>query len=192
MSLQEKIIDYQQHKEDIEHWTLLKGDFRYERIISFMEGKGIACTWSNITNYIKYDKRILINSFRYLTFLEEFYKSILNRETNIPVGNIIRMEFRDTLEEYLKLENMINYDEMALDILASKKEAIIEFRNSVCHNKILLDRKFDGETLVQLLNVLLKVLPKSSRKGFAHDINGCSKGLVESLYHIQLEYNESN
>lgn len=31
----------------------------------------------NITNYMKYDKRILYNSFKYIVVLEELFKSMI-------------------------------------------------------------------------------------------------------------------
>ena len=66
MSIENQIVDYKDNIEDIEHWVTLKGEFRYETIIAFLKEKGIECTWKNVTNYIKYDKRILVNSFKYL------------------------------------------------------------------------------------------------------------------------------
>ena len=74
MKLENEIIDYDENKKDILHWTKLKGEYRYFSIIEFLKGKNIKCTWNNVTNYIKYDKRILINSFKYIVFIEKLYK----------------------------------------------------------------------------------------------------------------------
>ena len=192
MLLEDTIIDYKENKDDIEHWTLLKGDYRYERIISFMNNKNIPCTWKNVTNYIKYDKRILINSFKYLVFLEEFYKSVISRKTKRKVKDIIFMDFRNALDEYLSLEDKLNFDEMDLSILDKEKETVIQFRNSICHNKILLDRKYNNKDLEETLNIVIKILPKTYRDGFIKDINECAKRLVEKLYHIELDFKINN
>ena len=190
MSLQNEIIDYKDNIDDIEHWTLLKGNYRYERIIAFMQSKKIPCTWENVTNYIKYDKRILINSFKYLVFLEEFYKSVLSRMLSLPENKIINAGFTDTLNQFSLLDDKVNFENMDLDLLSTENLTVVQFRNSVCHNKILLDRKYNEKDLEQTLFIILRVLPESYRKGFAKDINGCSKGLVDSLYHIELEYED--
>ena len=52
MSLENEIIDYCKNKNEIEHWVLLKGEYRYKRIITFLIENNIECTWENITYYI--------------------------------------------------------------------------------------------------------------------------------------------
>ena len=89
--LEEKIIDYKEHEEEILHWVNLKGEYRYLTIIEFLKKKNIECTWNNVTYYIKYDKRILINSFKYIVFLEELYKSFIKKHKTINQGNLIRI-----------------------------------------------------------------------------------------------------
>ena len=83
MFLEEMVVDYTENKEDIKHWTTLKGEYRYERIINFMKKNNIPCTWKNVTNYVKYDKRLLINIFKYIVFIEEFYKSMIYKNKKI-------------------------------------------------------------------------------------------------------------
>ena len=41
MKLENEIIDYYENKEDILHWTKLKGEYRYFSIIEFLKGKNI-------------------------------------------------------------------------------------------------------------------------------------------------------
>ena len=77
MSLEEEIIDYKENIEDIIHWTTIKGEYRYCSIIEFLKSKGIKCTWKTVTNYMRYDKRILVNSFKYIVLLEEVFKSFI-------------------------------------------------------------------------------------------------------------------
>lgn len=91
--LEEKIIDYKEYVQEILHWVNLKGEYRYLTIIEFLKKKNIECTWNNVTYYIKYDKRILINSFKYIVFLEELYKSFIKKHKIINQGNLLRFEF---------------------------------------------------------------------------------------------------
>lgn len=187
MSIREKIVDYEEKKEDIEHWFMLKGEFRYERIIKFMLGKSIPCTWENVTNYIKYDKRILINSFKYIVFLEEFYKSMISKNKKYDEERLIAMDFKVALQKYLSIGEKAKYDEMNLKVLKEKMDLINDFRNSVAHNKILLDRTFFGNDLEESLNIIIEILPKSYRSGFKKDINNCNRGMTDGLWHIILK-----
>ena len=137
--LEERIIDYKQHEQEILHWINLKGEYRYLAIIEFLKNKNIECNWNNVTYYIKYDKRILINSFKYIVFLEELYKSFIKKYKLINQGELLRFEFGRALDEYLSIGEEANYDDIDLQLLLKEKKTINEFRNSVVHNKILLN-----------------------------------------------------
>lgn len=184
MQFENVIIDYNKNKEDIEHWFFLKGELRYEKIISFLKEKNIECTWINVTYYIKYDKRILINSFKYLVFLEEFFKSVIYSENKD--AKVMNLEFRKTLDQYLSLDNKCAFDNMNIELLSSKKESLITFRNCVVHNKVLLNRTFKGVNLEEILKIVLEILPHSYREGYIKDINSCAKGITDNLWHIKL------
>lgn len=188
--LEKEIINYKENKEEILHWVLLKGEYRYNAIIEFLKRKKIERTWENITYYIKYDKRILINSFKYLAFLEELYKSFIKENKTINQKKLLRLEFSESLDEYLSIGNDANYDGIDLQLLNKEKKTITEFRNSVVHNKILLIHSYNGKSLEEVLNIFVKILPKSYRKGYIKDINCCSKGIVENLWNIRINEGE--
>ena len=109
---------------------------------------------------------------------------------SVPENKIINAGFTDTLNHFSLLDDKVNFENMDLDLLNTENLTIVQFRNSVCHNKILLDMKYNKKDLEKTLFIILRVLPESYRKGFAKDINGCSKGLVDNLYHIELEYED--
>ena len=178
--LEEKIIDYKEHEQEILHWVNLKGEYRYLTIIEFLKKK-------NVTYYIKYDKRILINSFKYIVFLEELYKSLIKKHKTINQGNLLRFEFGRALEEYLSIGDAANYDDIDLQLLLKEKKTITEFRNSVVHNKILLNHLYNGKTLEEVLNIFIKILPKSYRTGYIKDMNSCSKGITDISWHIEIK-----
>lgn len=186
MSIKNQIVDYEKNKKNIEHWLLLKGEYRYKNIIKFLKEKNIECNWDNITSCIKYDKRILINSFKYIVFLEELFKSFINKYGNEKLENLLAYSFKESLVNFLKLKGCNEYDEINLQILENEKKSLNEFRNSVVHNKILLNKKFNGKNLNEIINIFSKVLPLSYRKGFINDINNCSKNLMENLLCIRI------
>ena len=74
-----------------------------------------------------------------------------------------------------------------INFLKTEKDSIIEFRNSVVHNKILLGKTFKNKTLKEVLNIFKMVLPSSYKSGFIKDINNSSKNLTENYWHIHLE-----
>jgi len=187
MSLKNEIIDYNEHINDIIHWTTLKGEYRYQIIIDFLKSKNIECNWKNITYYIKYDKRLLINSFKYIVFLEELYKSFIINNKPVNQNHLIRYEFSKALTEYLSLNEKANYEEIDLELLKNEKKTIINFRNKVVHNKILLDPKYNViKPLENIFEIFVKILPKSYRDGFIKDINGSAKGIIDKSWHIEL------
>ncbi len=186
MKIEEEIIDYEKNIKEINHWVTLKGEYRYFSIINFLKSKSIACTWENVTYYIKYDKRILINSFKYIVFLEEVFKSFVCKNSNLPSKKILRYGFIKTMQEYLSLKDVVQYDDIDLELLSKEIDAINEYRNQVVHNKIILNEKYNGKTLEEILIILKNILPKSYRKGFITDINSCSKNLCDNLWCIKL------
>ena len=186
MSLEKEIKDYDIYKEEILHWINLKGEYRYKAIIDFMKQLNIECTWENVTAYIKYDKRLLINLFKYMVFLEEFYKSYIMKFKNYKSSTVLRYSFSKTLDEYLLIEDNIEYDDMNLISLKDNKKSLIELRNSIVHNKILLNHKYGGKTISEVLNVVISILPKTYRSGYIKDINNCKKGLIDNTWSIEL------
>lgn len=184
MFLENRIIDYEDNESDILHWVQLKGEYRYHSIIDFLCQEGIECSWKNIANYIKYDKRLLINSFKYIVFLEELFKSFVIEHLEIKQSKVINYSFSTVLDKYLSIGEKANYDGIDLLTLENEKETIILFRNRVVHNKILLDRSYNKHSLEEVLQIFVKALPQSYREGFIKDINNCSKRLVDNLWHI--------
>ena len=78
-----------------------------------------------------------------------------------------------------------------VDILSTldftDNDVIIEFRNSVVHNKILLNHLYNGKTLDEVLKIFVKILPKSYRSGYIKDMNSCSKGITDVSWHIEIK-----
>ncbi len=186
MSLENEIIDYQNNKDEILHWSNLKGEYRYHSVIRFLRKNSIDCSWDNITYYIKYDKRILINAFKYIVFLEELFKSFIIQNLSIKQSVLINYKFSKALEMYLSIGEKANYDGIDLETLNKEKDTIITLRNRVVHNKILLDRIYNKHSLGEALQIFSKILPISYRTGYIKDINSCAKGIVDSLWHITL------
>lgn len=187
MSLEKEIVDYQQNIEDIQHWIILKGELRYEMIITFLKQKSIECSWKNISDYMRYDKRILLNVFKYIIVLEELYKSFVVKQKGRMNNRVWNKTFDNAYLDFLALGKKANYDNIDLKLMETERETIRQFRNGVVHNKILINRKFNKKTLEEALNIFIQILPEHYRDGFIKEINNCSKELVEQSWHIVLK-----
>lgn len=185
MALEEEIIDYCDNENDILHWVSLKGEYRYKQIIIFLKNNDIPLTWDNITYYIKYDKRLLINSFKYLVFLEELFKSYIEKYKDIKISKINTFSFAKAIEVYLTIEDVKEYF-IDFNLLKNEYKSIIQLRNRVVHNKILLGKTFSNKTLEEVLNIFKMILPSSYKSGFIKDINNSSKKLTENYWHVHL------
>lgn len=189
MSLENRIVDYKDHEADIEHWVKLKGEYRYEAIINFLKGKGIKCTWETVTDYVRYDKRLVINSIKYIIILEELYTSFVCSifETRKPE---YLKTFRIAYNEYLALGNEASYDGVDLEVMEKYNETLNDFRNKAVHNDVLICEQFEELPLEETLKCFIKILPKSYRKGFIRDINACARDLKVEKWHIELPVSE--
>ena len=187
MLIENEIVDYEKNKLDIDHWVLLKGEYRYKRIITFLKIKNIECTWKNISNYVRYDKRILINSLKYIVFLEEMYKSFVVKYKGEKNTKVLSQSFDNSYNEFLSLGDMAKYDGVDLELMKKEHKAINSFRNSVVHNKILIDRTFASKKLEEVMDVFMQILPKTYRRGFIKNINECIVKLdLDNYWHIVL------
>lgn len=197
MALKDLITDYEENKDDIIKWTTLKGEYRYKKLIEFLTSNKIPLEWKNITNYMKYDKRILYNSFKYIVVLEELFKSMIAKNSLYREEDLLTMDFKTALEKLLSLNKKVEFDGIDYDLLKKEKGAINSFRNAVAHNKMLLNRKYrgpeeynnhiPGKTLVEVLDIYKRIIPESYRTGFCNDIYNSKNGLDIDSRFIFLE-----
>lgn len=181
MVLKDLIVDYDENEQDIIKWTTLKGTYRYIKMIKFMKKNKLSLDWQNVTNYMKYDKRILYNSFKYIVVLEELFKSMITKNSSYKEEELLRMDFKTALSKLLSLNKKIEFDGINFDLLKKEQGAINSFRNAVAHNKMLLDRKYigpeefknhiPGKTLQEVLEIYKQIIPESYRKGFIVIVN---------------------
>lgn len=77
MFKKEEIIDYNEHSLEIERWVELKGEQKYLEFIKLLKDNRINVKWDVLKDTYRYDKRLLINIFKYLSFYEEFLRAQL-------------------------------------------------------------------------------------------------------------------
>lgn len=177
MSIKDKIIDYNSHKEDADHWIEIKGEQKYLEFIKLLQDNKIPIEQESLDALFRYDKRLLINCFKYLSFYEEFLRAQI---WNISQVNYKKLEDKYLLvviEEIINLEDKIKYKRFNLQCLKENKTYINYLRNRVMHNKIILNSIKEKKDIREILTTFKDCLPETYKNGFTSDINNCCKGL---------------
>lgn len=178
----EFVSDYEENKEDIEKWFSIKCPEKYRRFAELLESNGEDPTWKRIVDLYKYDKRLIVNCFKYLSFLEEHLRAIVVRHENKE--NAYEKWQKETMWELeMKLQKMyrngFHFDNPNLE---KDIDNVRELRNAVSHNRILLE-----EPLSEYIGSLIRMLPETYREKCRRDLVGCSKGLIVSGYWYPLK-----
>ena len=176
LELKDRIIDYDVNKEEADRWLNLKGVAKYTQFADILDKNNIEITWKNIDDLARYDKRLLINIFKYLSFYEDYLRALIWNIDKASYNKLEKCYFIDVIEEVLENESLLN-TKIDFDSLKSGKNAINSLRNRVSHNKIILNFNSNNLNLKQALIHLKNSLPKDYQNGFINDINNCVKGL---------------
>lgn len=174
MSAKEEIIDYATYSVEIEKWLALKGETKYMRFAGILKDCGTVIEWNTLKDTYRYDKRLLVNIFKYLSFFEEFLRAQVWNVSQVSYKKLESAFLADAIDEVITLKNKINYLGFSIDMLEKNRDIINYLRNRISHNKIVLESKKDGKMLKVLLITFKDTLPESYRKGFVSDINNCA------------------
>ena len=148
-------------KDKAEAYIKSKGLFAHMQIknkmLAWSSDKAIK--YSQIASYYRYDKRIRIILYKYIAYLEEYYRAILldnfsdSTEQNFwikiiadKINSGIRLDiilenlgFRSLLNQIKLLpDNLKEYSFNSNKPIRKNIDALIELRNVVMHNKFLL------------------------------------------------------
>lgn len=165
--IEKNIIDYEENKKDIQKWLNLKGEQKYLEFSNLLLKSNIECNWKNLDNLYRYDKRLLINLFKYMCPFEEYIRALLWRTKSYSY-NKLKVNLR-------KLISYLTND--ILQINESEKKQILKLRNTISHNNIVIQMECDGHKYKDLIKNFYKFLPEVYKKGFEKDIKDCEKGL---------------
>lgn len=148
-------------KDKAEAYIKSKGLFAHMQIknkmLAWSSEKAIK--YSQIASYYRYDKRIRIILYKYIAYLEEYYRAILldnfsdSTEQNFwikiiadKINSGVRLDiilenlgFRSLLNQIKLLpDNLKEYNFNYNKPIRKNIDALIELRNAVMHNKFLL------------------------------------------------------
>lgn len=177
MSAKEEIIDYNLHANEIEHWIALKGETKYMRFASLLKAKGIAVEWNVLRDTYRYDKRLIVNIFKYLSFFEEFLRAQIWNVSQTSYEKLEGDFLSKAISEVVRLKEQIHYEGFSIELLSQNRELINHLRNCVSHNKIILETQKDNCGIKDILDAFMTTLPEYYRRGFSLSINSCVKEL---------------
>ena len=162
-----------------------------------------------IASLYRYDKRLRETLYKYISYLEEYYRSLLLDNYRFHWSGIVLKEelnkelnktndFNSALEE-ISFSALINQVVLLKDNFGEKfvfpnmfhftknKDALIELRNCVMHNKMLVlfrgykecylsdDNESKGSTLKDNIVNLIHFLPEEIRDACRQEINDCAE-----------------
>lgn len=177
MQIEKEIIDYQEHKSEIEEWISLKGERKYLEFVKLFRKKHIEVTWKKLDDAFRYDKRLLINLFKYLSFFEDYLRAIVWNYSSLTYKKLEKSFLIDVIEEVINTTGILSIKGFDLELLKINKDYINYLRNRVSHNKIIIDSEYNGKGYKELIKIFGETLPGDYQKGFTKDINSCTKGL---------------
>ena len=159
MTLNEKIIDYNENVEEIKKWVSLKGEKKYLQYVDLLESKNIEIRWRTLDDTFRYDKRLLFNIFKYFSFFEDYLRAIVWNCSEIVYKRLESSDFKDVVEEIIKDSDKYKGCNLNLDYLVKNYTYINYLRNCVCHNKIILTSRKDDKDLKEMLTLFKECLP---------------------------------
>lgn len=160
-------------RERAEKYLKAKGLFFHmqikKKLLAWTEGETVK--YAQIASFYRYDKRIRNVLYKYIAYLEEYYRAVIldayfdntdqdfwipeikeKIDINTPLNTILEeLEFRKLIKQMKQMPDEIKQkcDFWGRTRLNENAEALIVFRNAVMHNKFLLMYKgFSGCFLI--------------------------------------------
>lgn len=158
----ENLVIEENDRERAEKYLKAKGLFFHmqikNKLLAWTEGQAVR--YSQIASYYRYDKRIRNVLYKYIAYLEEYYRAAIldiyfdntnqqfwikeieeEIDKEIPLNTILEdLGFRKLIKQMKQMPDEIKRKCDFLDRtrLNENAEALIVFRNAVMHNKFLL------------------------------------------------------
>lgn len=172
MKIESEIIDYEKNKNDIDKWLNVKGEIKYLEFVKILKINNIDCTWKNVSNLYRYDKRLQINLFKYMSFFEEYIRAKLWNNENFKKYRELNRKYMGELIGYLceneeLLQNYFN------NINKKQLDNIREIRNTISHNDIILKCHNGKKDYKHLIKDIYFALPQEYKENFKNDIIKC-------------------
>ena len=188
-NIRDRITDYSSNADDVDKWLRVKGEIKYNEFGDILDELRIELTWKNISDLYRYDKRLLVNNFTYLSFFEEYVRAIiLNHSENGKSYEWMHDRPFGELDAMLsKMDRKVVAQYFDCTDISAKLDGVRLLRNDVAHNKIILLLP----EYRKKMNDFYNLLPPDYRDNYKAKITGCTKDLdvPAEVSDIFLRYN---
>ena len=120
MSATEEIIDYKKYAEEIEKWLVLKGEIKYMHFVALLKSKAVPVLWQTLKDTYRYDKRLLVNSFKYLSFFEEYLRALLWNSKERSYKKLEDESFKNIMQKVVDIKSNLTVKDFSLSNLEKK------------------------------------------------------------------------
>lgn len=195
------IIITEEEKKRANYYIEVKGLYVHILIRDLLLNYGIeGVSYKEIATVYRYDKRIRKILFKYIAYLEEYFRAfILNNYKSMEKQNfwLQAVDQNNVVESIEKLtfkkliEQLKNFPNNSIILpksghLVNNLSALVIFRNAVYHNRFLLlylgfEKCYNNENNISsaslrsnLLN-LAEFLPSAVKNNFLKDVAGCKE-----------------
>jgi hypothetical protein len=172
------ITDYVRYQDEVEQWIVFKGEHKYLEYATILSQHEVTLTWKHISNLYRYNKRLIFNLFKYISFFEEYLRAILirynedNRENLESIDDLLLSKLHKLILESIP-RNLESIFGLGLMIIKKKLDRINRLRSMVAHNRVLVK----NTKYKQMIMDLHDMLPKHYRQGLMSDIQKCESKL---------------
>lgn len=191
--------------EEAKKYIALKGMVQYQRIINYCKFSSDEFpSYTKVSGFYRYDKRLRNNLYIYMTTVEEFMRACIGNKFENDDSNLVKTEpfikkqnkFKSvsltleqlTLGELIQLvlkNRMIFKDVYKLETLEINLNAFRVLRNRISHHNFLFAETYKecivnnniDKTLKHNIDNVKFLLPNEFRQGFSKIINECAKNL---------------
>lgn len=183
------ISDYKSNKDDVEKWFELKGPYNYCEYANILFNHKRKIYWEELTHIFRYDKRLHFVLYKYVSLVEEFFRSLLFRLNIFEDEKILKFSFSELVEKIKKYSNNIDSRFLNKSALFNSDKIVIQIRNDIAHSKILIGSIFQKFNLNQVLIKFEQWLPESYVEGFKRSIFDAQKNLkIPQLLVVNLQH----
>lgn len=171
------INDYKDNKKDVENWFEIKGPYNYCEYANILYNHQEKIYWEELTHIFRYDKRLHFVLYKYISFVEEFFRSLLFKLNVFEDEKILKLTFSELVEKIKKHSKQIKSKFLNKKAVFSSDKIVIQIRNDIAHSKVLLGSTFQNLNLSQALIRFEKWIPQSYVEGFKRSILEAQKNL---------------
>ncbi|MBQ9899675.1 MAG: hypothetical protein IJM36_00935 [Acholeplasmatales bacterium] len=187
-------------KECFNYYIKLRGIIDHYQIKELLESHKVIPRYETISSTFRYDKRIRRILFKYITIIEEYFRShIINNEYQVDRydSNYITTILFSKLVKHNKIKSFLSNKKTFNYHSTKNLKALVTLRNKVMHSNLLITNKNLEECRINqkkssclidnIINMMFYLPTNEIALSFIREINIASKKEIKK-HQMQLEW----